>query len=134
MPGKMEVDSVSKGRLWAGRVVSGLVVLFGLFDGISKLMKVPQVMEATVRIGFPESTIFGIGVVLLACTVLYVIPGTAILGAILLTGYLGGATAANVRTGAPAFNVSFPVIFGVLVWLGLLLRERRLEALLPLRR
>ncbi len=96
-------------------------------------MKVRQVIEATVRIGFPESTIFGIGAALLFCTALYVIPRTSVLGAILLTGYLGGATAANVRVGSAPFNTSFPIIFGVLVWLGLFLRESRLRALIPFR-
>jgi DoxX-like family len=129
----IEPASVSKGNLWAGRIVSGLVVLFMIFDGVTKVMKARQVIEATVRIGFPESSIVGIGATLLVCTALYVIPRTSVLGAILLTGYLGGATAANVRMGGPAFNASFPIIFGVLVWLGLFLRERRLRALIPLR-
>lgn len=129
-----ESVSVSKGSLWAGRVISGFVVVFMLFDGVTKLMKVSQVVEATVRIGFPTNTIVGIGATLLFCTALYVIPQTSVLGAILLTGYLGGATAANVRAGTPAFNTCFPIIFGVLVWLGLFLRDRRLRALVPLRR
>lgn len=125
--------SASKGTHWGGRIVSALVVLFMVFDGVMKVMKARQVIEATVRIGFPESTIVGIGTALLVCTALYVIPRTSVLGAILLTGYLGGATAANVRAGSSAFNTSFPIIFGVLVWLGLFLRERRLRALIPLR-
>lgn len=129
-----EPASISKGALWAGRVISGLVVLFLIFDAGAKLMKARQVIEATVRIGFPESTIVPIGTVLLLCTILYVIPQTAVLGAILLAAYLGGATAAGVRLGGPAFNIAFPVIFGILVWLGLFLREPRLRALIPLRR
>jgi hypothetical protein len=124
---------VSKASLWTGRVISGLVVLFMLFDGISKVMKAQQVIDATVRIGFPVTTIVGIGITLLACTVLYVIPNTSILGAILLTAYLGGATAAQVRAGSPVFETVFPIIFGVLVWLGVYLREPRLRALVPLR-
>jgi DoxX-like family len=124
---------VSNLSLWAGRVVSGLVVLFMIFDGVTKVMKVQQVIDASVRIGFPVSTVVGIGVTLLVCVTLYVIPRTSILGAILLTGYLGGATAANVRAGSPAFNSAFAVAFGVLTWLGLYLREKRLRALLPLR-
>jgi hypothetical protein len=98
------------------------------------VIKVPQVIEATVRIGFPVTTVVGIGVTLLVSVALYVIPSTSILGAILLTGYLGGATAANVRAGSPLFNTVFPIIFGVLVWLGLFLREPRLRVLIPLRR
>ena len=124
---------VSKASLWTGRVISGLVVLFMLFDGVSKVMKAQQVIEATVRLGFPVSSIVGIGITLLVCTVLYAIPNTAILGAILLTGYLGGATATQVRAGSPMFETVFPVIFGVLVWLGVYLRESRLRALVPVR-
>jgi hypothetical protein len=125
--------SVSKASLWTGRVISGVVVLFLLFDGITKLLRVPQVVDATIRIGFPVTTIVGIGITLLVCTAIYAIPKTSILGVILLTGYLGGATAAQLRAGSPVFETLFPVIFGVLAWLGLYLREHRLRALLPLR-
>jgi hypothetical protein len=133
MQSTLESAPVSKGSLWAGRIISGIVVLFAIFDGVTKLMKAKQVIEATVRIGFPESTIVGIGAALLISTALYVIPRTSVLGAILLTAYFGGATAANVRVGSPAFNISFPIMFGVLAWLGLFLRESRLRALIPLR-
>ena len=125
--------SVSKASLWTGRVISGVVVLFLLFDGITKVLKVPQVVDATIRIGFPVTTIVGIGITLLVCTAIYAIPKTSILGVILLTGYLGGATAAQLRAGSPVFETLFSVIFGVLAWLGLYLREQRLRALLPLR-
>jgi hypothetical protein len=85
------------------------------------------------QLGFPESVIVGLGIVLLACVILYVIPGTSILGAILLTGYLGGAVASHVRVGDPLFShVLFPVYLGVLVWGGLFLREPRLRQLMPL--
>lgn len=124
----------SKGSLWTGRVLSGLVVLFMLFDSVTKILKAQQVIDATMRIGFPLSTIVPIGVVLLVCNILYVLPRTSILGAILLTGHLGGAIAANVRAASPVFNTAFPAVFGVLVWLGLYLREPRLRALLPVRR
>jgi DoxX-like family len=124
--------SISKASLGTGRVISGVVVLFLLFDGITKLLKVPQVVDATIRIGFPV-TIAGIGITLLVCTAIYAIPKTSTLGVILLTGYLGGATAAQLRAGSPVFETLFPVIFGVLAWLGLYLREQRLRALLPLR-
>lgn len=133
MPLAVESGAVSKGSLWAGRIVSAVLVLFMVFDSVTKVMKVPQVIEATVRIGFPESTVVGIGVALLICTVVYVIPQTSVLGAILLTGYLGGATAANVRAGTGPFNTSFPVIFAALVWVSLFLRERRLRELIPWR-
>lgn len=124
---------VSKASLWTGRIISGIVVLFMTFDGVTKIMKVRQVIEATIRIGFPVSTVAGVGITLLICVALYVIPATSVLGAILLTGYLGGATAANVRAGSPVFNTVFPIAFGILTWLGLYLRERRLHALVPLR-
>lgn len=124
---------VSKASLWTGRIISGFVVLFMIFDGVTKIMKVQQVIDATIRIGFPVSTVAGVGITLLICVALYVIPATSVLGAILLTGYLGGATAANVRAGSPVFNTVFPIAFGILTWLGLYLRERRLHALLPLR-
>ena len=124
----------SKGSLWAGRVLSGVVVLFMLFDSVTKILKAQQVIDATIRIGFPLGTIVPIGVVLLVCTTFYVIPQTSVLGAILLTGHLGGAVSANVRAGSPAFNSAFAIVFGVLVWLGLYLREPRLRALLPLRK
>ena len=126
--------SVSPRLALVGRVISGLVVLFLTFDGVAKVLMVPAVIEASAQLGVPESVIAGIGLVLLACTALYVVPPTAVLGAILLTGYLGGATATHVRMGGPVFPVVFAVLVGVLVWGGLYLREPRLHALLPLRR
>ncbi len=94
------------------------------------MFKPPFVVEATARLGYPESTIVGIGIVLLCCTVLYVVRRTAVLGAILLTGYLGGAVASNVRAGTPFFNVVFPVLFAVMVWASLVLRDARIESVL----
>ena len=133
MQSAIESASVSKGGLWTGRIVSSVVVLFLTFDGVGKVMKVQPVIEAMVRFGFPENTIVGTGAALTVGTALYVIPPTSVLGAILLTGYLGGATATNVHAGTGAFNTSFPVVFGVLVWLGLYLRDNRLRTLIPLR-
>jgi DoxX-like family len=124
---------VSKGKLWTGRVISTLMVLFLIFDGVTKVIKVPQVIAASAKIGFSVSEVVAIGAVLLVCTALYVIPQTSILGAILLTGYLGGATATNVLAHTSAFNTSFPVAFGILVWLGLYLRHDRLRTLVPFR-
>jgi hypothetical protein len=129
-----QTDPVSKKMLWAGHVMSGLPALFLLFDGAMKLVKPTFVVDATVRLGYSESVIPGLGIVLLACTIVYLIPRTSVLGAILLTGYLGGATATHVRAGDPVFPIVFPIIFGVLIWGGLLLRDARLRALLPLRR
>lgn len=122
----------SKKALWAGRIISALPALFLLMDVVMKLFKTAPVVEETVRLGYPD-VMFALGLVLLACTVLYVIPTTSVLGAILLTGYLGGAVASHVRVGEGLFPVSFPVIVGVLVWLGLYLRDVRLRSLIPLR-
>jgi len=130
----IDTNEISRKRLWAGRILTGLSGAFLIFDGGMKLFKPPVVVQATVQLGYPESTIIGIGIVLLVCTLLYLIPRTSILGAVLLTGYLGGAVASNVRAGQPTFNVVFPVIFACIAWGGLWLRDTRLERLLPLKR
>ena len=95
-----------------------------------KLFKPPFVVQATLQLGYPETAIVGIGLTLLVCTALYVIPRTAILGAILLTGYLGGAIASNVRASTPLFNVVFPAAFVVVIWVSLVLRLPRLQRIL----
>lgn len=128
-----QAGPVSKGRLWTGRIISALVVLFLLFDSITKVMRVRAVMEASAQLGYPANTIFTIGIILLVCTVFYIIPQTAVLGAILLTGYLGGAVAANLRIGTSMFNTLFPIVFAALAWTGIFLRESRLGALIPFR-
>jgi hypothetical protein len=122
-----QATDISRSRRWTGRVLSTLAVLFLLMDGGMKLLKPPFVVQATVQLGYPASTIVGIGIALLFCTALYVVPRTAVLGAILLTGYLGGAVASNVRAGTPMFNVAFPILFGVVVWASLVLGDKRLE-------
>jgi hypothetical protein len=127
-----ETASISKKMLWAGRIISTLATLFLLMDGVMKLFKPKFVVDATVQLGYPESVIVGLGIVLTACTILYVIPRTSVLGAILLTGYLGGAVATHVRVEAGAFTVLFPVIIGGLVWGGLVLRDGQLRRLIPL--
>lgn len=124
----------SSAAIWTGRIISAIVVLFLVFDAVMKLIKEPHVLAASADLGYPVSSIVGIGAVLLACTVVYVIPRTACLGAILLTGYLGGAVASNVRVGHPVFQCLFPIIFGVLVWTGLFLRDSKLRKLIPLRK
>jgi len=111
-----------------------LPALFLLLDAIMKFVKPEPVVKATVELGYPESVIVGLGIVLLACTVLYLIPRTAILGAILLTGYLGGAVASHLRAGDGLFPILFPVVFGALLWGGLYLRDERLRSLIPWRR
>lgn len=118
--------------LWTSRIIRGIIVLFLLFDSITKLLRVPQVAAAAAPNGFTVRELVGIGAVLLICTAIYVIPNTSVLGAILLTGYLGGATFANVHFGMPVPVVFLPVVFGVLIWLGIFLREPRLRALIPL--
>jgi hypothetical protein len=108
-----------------------LAVAFLLVDGAMKLWKPAVVLEATRQLGYPESGVGGIGIVLLACTLLYTFPRTSILGAILLTGYLGGAVASQLRVGNGWFNVVFPVILGLLIWTGLWLRDKRVRTVLP---
>jgi DoxX-like family len=127
--------SVSIGRLWTGRVLGILPALFLLLDGIMKLMRPEMVVKTTVQIGYSEDIIVPLGIVLLVCTILYLIPQTSVLGAILLTGYLGGAVATNARIGSPLFShILFPVYIGVLIWGGLFLRDPRVSALIPFRR
>ena len=129
------VKTGSKGLLWTGRVLTGITILFMLFDSISKLMMATPSVQGTAQLGFSTSAVFWIGLALLICTVVYAIPRSAVLGAILLTGYLGGAVASQVRVGNPwLLYTLFPVYVAALVWGGLFLREPRLRALLPLRR
>jgi len=124
-------ETVSKKSLWAGRIISGWMVAFLLFDGAVKVMRVAGAVEATVRLGYPATLLPALGIAELTCAILYLIPRTSILGAILLTGYLGGATATQVRLEDPWFF--FPILIGVLIWLGLYLRDGRLRELVPLR-
>jgi len=120
--------------VWGGRVVSALVVLFLIFDGAMKVIEERHVIAASAELGYPVSSMVWIGALLLFCTLLYVIPRTAILGGILLTGYLGGAVASNVRIGHPVFECIFPVIFGALAWAGLFLRDPVLREMIPMRK
>ena len=118
-----------------GRVMSTLVVLFLLMDGVMKLIKPEVVVKGTLELGYPESVIVALGVVLLVSIILYAIPRTSVLGAILVTGYLGGAVATHLRVGNPLFSHTlFPVYFGVLLWGGLYLRDLRVRALLPFKK
>lgn len=125
-----QVSAPSRTSITAGRILSGLVIAFLLFDSLGKLLVVPPVLEGTKQLGYPVDVIFGLGVTLLACVVMYAIPRTSILGAILLTGWLGGAIATQVRVGNPLFtHALFPVYVGVMVWGGLYLRNAKLCAL-----
>ena len=131
--GEAPIAPTGKGAVLAGRLLSGLVVAFMLFDAIGKFAKPQPVLEGMAKVGFGPELCVGLGVTLLVSTLLYAFPRSAFLGAILLTGYLGGAIAANVRVNLGAFPIVFAAIFGILVWAGLYLRDSRLRALLPLR-
>jgi hypothetical protein len=123
----------SKKTLLAGRIISAIPVLLLLFSGVMKVLKPPEVVQEFGRLGYPESVILGIGILELACVIVYVIPGASVLGAILVTGYFGGAVATHVRIGDPFFNAFMPVLFGAIAWGGLYLRDERLRALIPFR-
>ena len=124
----------AKKRSWAGIVISAVPTLFLLMDAVGKLIKPEAVVIATVELGYPESVILPLGIVLLICTVLYAIPKTSVLGAILLTGYLGGAIATHVRIGSPLFtHTLFPIYLGIMIWLGLYLRDVRIREFIPLK-
>ena len=122
----------SKGMIWTGRVVSAIPVLLMVFSAVMKFAKPAPVVEGMVRFGYPAGLLFVLGVLEFLSCVVYVIPQTAILGAILMTSYLGGATATNVRVGDPSYIMT--VLLGVMVWGGLFLRDERIRALIPFRR
>jgi hypothetical protein len=128
------VKTQSKELLWTGRVLTGLTILFTLFDAAGKFAMWPKVSEAFVRLGLPLSTAKSIGTLLLVSTILYAIPRTAVLGAVLLTGFLGGAVAIQMRAGTPVFETVFPVIFGIIAWGGVYLRDCGLRRVFPVRR
>jgi hypothetical protein len=137
MPTIMGTAPISKPARWIGRILSGVVVVFLLVDGAIKLVPWPVVTETLDRMGYGSSETLarGLGFVTLACTILYAIPPTSILGAILLTGYLGGAMASHVRIGSPLFSHTlFGLYLGLMVWGGLWLRDGSLRALIPWRR
>ena len=137
MPTIAETAPVSKTARWTGRVLSGLVIVFMLFDGAIKLVPWPIVTETMEKIGYgsSESLARTLGVITVACTVLYAIPPTSIVGAILLTGYLGGAMASHLRIGSPLFtHTLFGLYLGLMVWGGLWLRDRSLRTLIPFHR
>jgi len=123
-------SGIPKREIWLGRILSTLAALFLAVDGAMKLVQPPVVVQATLQLGYAESAILGIGVTLLVCTLLYVVPRTSNLGAVLLTGYLGGAVASNVRSAMPTFNVVFPFILAGFIWGGLWLRHLRVRNLL----
>ena len=119
--------------LWLGRTLSALAILFLTLDAVVKLLRIPAAVEGSAQLGWPPNVIFPLGLVLVACVAVYLIPRTRVLGAILLTGYLGGAVATHVRVGNPLLSHTlFPVYVALFIWGGLWLRDRRLRAALPL--
>ena len=137
MESTLRVSPASNTRLWTGRILSGVVIVFLLFDGIIKLIPIAPVIETLQQLGYSANVIpvaRGIGVLTLVIVVLYAIPRTAILGAILLTGLLGGAMATHLRVGSPLFtHLLFGLYLGLMAWGGLYLRDDRLRAMIPLR-
>jgi hypothetical protein len=130
MQATAEVASVSKKRLWAGWIFSGLALLVFALTAMIGMLNPAAAAQGAAHYGYPDGTMTRIAIVELVCVVLYAIPRTSVLGAILLTGYLGGAISTHVRAGEPFY---LPLGVGVIIWLGLFLRDARLRALLPLR-
>jgi len=129
-PGTQVVTS--KKAMWTGRVLSGLAVLFLIFDASIKVLRSPFAVEATTQLGYPESVVVTLGLIQIACLIVYLIPNTSVLGAILWTGYLGGAVATHMRAQSPLFTHTLvPIYVAALLWLGLWLRDNRVRAVLP---
>lgn len=125
------MEAISASQLWAGRILSGLVVVFLLLDAVGKLLRIAPVVEGTIRMGYAESAVFTLGVLLLVGVVLYAIPRTSLVGAIYLTAFLGGAFATHFRVGSPLFtHILFSVYVAAFLWGGLALRDPRLLSLL----
>ena len=134
MTSENQSGTVSKKKLWTGRIMSIIVILFLLFDGITKLIVVEEAVNGTVQLGYPESTVQVIGLILLVCLIIYIVPRTSVFGAILLTGFLGGAVATQLRIGNPLFsNILFPVYLGILLWGGIFLRDNKLKGIISLK-
>lgn len=128
------IKKAANKKPWAGYIHSALPAIFLLLDAIGKLFKPQAVITGTVELGYQENVIVPLGVLLLVCTIIYLIPQTAVLGAILLTGYLGGTVATHVRIGNPIFtHTLFGVYLGIMLWLGLYFRDARLRELVPFR-
>jgi len=123
----------SKVARWSGRILGALAIVFLLLDGVIKVLTLAPAVDATTQLGYPAGVVMGLGLLELACLLLYLFPRTAVLGAVLLTGYLGGAIATHVRAGSDLFSMVFPLLIGLLLWGALYLVEPRLRLLLPLR-
>ncbi len=126
--------SSSKAMVWIGNVLSSLAILFLLFDTVIKVVQAAPAVESTVQLGYPAEYVVLLGLAELVCLALYAFPRTAVLGAILLTGWFGGAMATHVRAGSPMFSVIFPSLLGLMIWGGLFLRDARLRDVLPFRK
>jgi hypothetical protein len=134
MQSTSQAAPVSRASLWVGRILSWIVLLFLIFDGVTKVLKASPSVKGTMELGYSEALVPVIGMILLVCVLFYAIPQTQVLGAILITGYLGGAVASQVRVGKPLFsNELFPIYVAGLVWLALFLQDGRLRALVPFR-
>ncbi|HEV7968716.1 MAG TPA: DoxX family protein [Candidatus Acidoferrales bacterium] len=130
----VQPGSRSKKFLWVGRVITGLIAAFMAFDAVIHLLKPAPVVEAFAKLGFPIRLAVPLGMIELVCVLLYLVPRTSILGAILLTGYLGGAIAIQLPTENPFFGeVLFPIYIGVFLWAGIYLRDERLRSMIPWR-
>jgi DoxX-like family len=128
-------NTVTTGRVWTGRILSAIGVVFMVFDGTIHILKIAPVVDAFAKLGFPLGTSVALGVVEIVCVALYLAPRTSVFGAVLLTGYLGGAIATQLRVGAPLFTTTlFPVYVALLLWGGLYLRDDRLRDVFPVRR
>lgn len=128
----MKTTKTNKSKRISGWILSGIVILFLLFDAFGKLTQPEMVVKGTLELGYPETVLLDLGIVLLISTLLYAFPKTSLIGAILLTGYLGGAVATHVRVENPLFSHTlFPVYLGILLWLGLYLRYPRLTLFMP---
>lgn len=123
-------EQVSKGRLWTSRIIQIIVILMFLMGAINNILQTESAIDGAVEMGYPKEAVLYLGIVLLASTILYAVPKTSILGAIILTAWLGGAVATHIIHRDPAFNTFFPVVFGVLIWLSLLLRNKNLHRIL----
>ncbi len=135
MQSEVQSQPDSKAKVWTSRVLSGIAVLFMLFDSTIHLMAIPPVVEAFNQLGFSINLAVPIAIIEIVCVILYLVPQTSVFGVVLLTGYLGGAVAANLRIGTPLFsNVLFPVYIGILAWGGLFLRNARLRELFPIQK
>jgi len=134
MESTTQAHPISKSRLWTAHILSGIAVLFLIFDTVIKVTRESHAVEGTIQLGYPDSSVVTIGIIELICLVLYLIPRTSIFGMILMTGYLGGAVATHLRLGNPLFShILFSVYIAILLWGGIYLRDERLRALIPFR-